>query len=87
MTLRYTVSGDGSLEDGMKVSNRGEYGLLEDSFGNMYIAEGQIFILTKEGSEIKRINLPERPLSITLGGEDSKTLFVTTNSSLYAVRL
>lgn len=87
MTFRYTVSGDGSLEDGMKVSNRGEYGLLEDSVGNMYIAEGQIFILTKEGSEIKRINLPERPLSITLGGEDFKTLFVTTNSSLYAVRL
>lgn len=40
-----------------------------------------------DGRETGRINIPERPISITLGGPDGNVLFLTTVNSLYAVRL
>lgn len=86
-TYCYTVGEDGTLKDASFVCNRGEYGLATDSLNQLYLAEGQIFILDSKGKEVKRINIPERPLSIALGGRDSKTLFITTNKSLYSVRL
>ena len=58
-----------------------------DKEGNIYIAEGQIFVFDKSGKELRRINLEERPLSMTFGGTGGNTLFVTTETSLYGVRI
>ncbi|HEX7585898.1 MAG TPA: SMP-30/gluconolactonase/LRE family protein, partial [Prolixibacteraceae bacterium] len=66
---------------------RGEYASVVDSDGTLYLAEGQIFVFGKNGKETNRINLDERPISMAIGGKDKNTLFVTTNTSFYKVRI
>lgn len=84
-TYAFIVEENGRLKETGLICNRGEYGLATDMSGKLYLAEGQIFVYDIDGNEIKRIDLPERPLSIAIGGEDFNTLFVTTNESFYSV--
>jgi sugar lactone lactonase YvrE len=44
-------------------------------------------VYDKDMNEINRINLTERPLSITFGGKDGNTLFITTANSLFGMRV
>ena len=86
-TYKFSVEADGSLRSEGKVQDRGEYGILCDTSGHLYLAEGQIFVYDDKGVEIKRINLPERPLSMAFGGQNHDVLFVTTNEALYKVAI
>jgi hypothetical protein len=58
-----------------------------DNEGILYVADGQIFVYDKNLKEIKRINIPERPISMAFGGGDGNTPFITTLTSLYSVIL
>jgi hypothetical protein len=58
-----------------------------DNEGILYVADGQIFVYEKNLKEIKRINIPERPISMAFGGGDGNTPFITTLTSLYSVIL
>jgi sugar lactone lactonase YvrE len=42
-------------------------------------------VFDREGKKINQINIPERPLTMTFGGKDKKTLFVNSYKSLYKV--
>ena len=86
-TYKFDVNADGSLSLTGDTIKRGEYGIAYDKDGNMYLAEGQIFVFDRSGKEIRRIEVEERPLSIEIGGKDGGYLFVTTNSSLYRIRI
>jgi hypothetical protein len=86
-TLRTDVDARGKFSNKKEVQPRGETATAVDSNGNLYIAEGQIFVFDKSGKEIRRINVEERPISMTFGGKDGNTLFVTTETSLYSVRV
>ena len=77
----------GKLSNLREVHPRGGYSTSIDKDGNLYVADGQIFVYDKTGKEINRINIPERPISITFGGKDGNTLFATTQNSLYSVRV
>jgi len=77
----------GRLSDLKEIHPRGEYSYVVDKEGNLYVADGQIFVYDKAGKEIKRINVPERPVSMVIGGKEGDTLFITTNSSLYSVKI
>jgi hypothetical protein len=81
------VSVKGQLSNLKEIHSRGEYGCAVDKEGNLYIADGQIFVYDKTGKEINRINVEERPISIVFGGKDGNTLFITTLNSLYSVRV
>jgi len=84
-----TVSVDADLQG--YVSNlkyfaeRGEFGAITDKQGTVYIADGQVYVYDSTGKEIKVIKVPERPTSLTFGGKDGKTLFVTGHGGLYEV--
>lgn len=80
------VAPKGQLSNLKEIHSRGEYGYALDKKGNLYLADGQIFVYDKSGKEINRINVGERPVSLTFGGLDGNTLFITTNSSLYSVK-
>jgi len=81
------VAPNGQLSNLKEIHQRGEYGYAVDKEGNLYVADGQIFVYDKSGKEINRINVEERPISLAFGGTDGNTLFITTNSSLYSIRV
>jgi len=86
-TVRLDVAGDGKVSGMQEVVPRGEYSTAVDGDGNLYVADGQIFVYDRDFKEIRRISLEERPISIAFGGADSGTLFVTTRTSLYGIRI
>jgi sugar lactone lactonase YvrE len=86
-TVQLDVGANGKLSNEKVVHNRGGYSTAVDKDGNLYIAAGQVFVYDINGKEINRINFPERPVSITFGGKDGNTLFASTQTSLYSVKV
>jgi hypothetical protein len=87
ITVRMDVDEKGKLSNLRQIHPRGETSNTVDKEGNLYIAEGQILVFDRAGKELRRINVEERPISIVFGGKDGNTLFVTTETSLYSVRV
>ena len=58
-----------------------------DAHGNVYVANGQIFVYNPAGKEITRIDVPERPLDIVFGGAGKRTLYILSHHSLFAVEV
>jgi hypothetical protein len=86
-TVALDVTPDGSLANLRPAQSHGQYSTAVDRRGNLYIADGEIFVYDKDGRETSRIRLEERPVSIAIGGAEGNTLFVTTSRSLYSVRV
>jgi hypothetical protein len=84
-TVRLDVNPDGTLTNLREAYPRGQYSSEVDKAGNLYIADGEIFVYDKSGKQINRIRLEERPISIVIGGKDFNMLFVTTSKSLYGI--
>jgi hypothetical protein len=85
--VRMDVSANGTLSNLKYFIEMAEFGSAVDSKGNIYVADGHIYVFDKEGKKIGKIEVPERPSSIQFGGTDGKTLFITARSSFYAVRV
>lgn len=86
-TVQLDVDQTGKLTHLTTVHPQGQYSNVVDKEGNLYIADGQIYVYNKNGEETQRITIPERPISITIGGKDRNTLFITTSTSFYAMVL
>ncbi len=81
-----SVNADGTLSSLRLFAEQGGECLAQDRDGNVYLAAGQVFVYNSSGKPIDTIAVPERPLDLVFGGKDSRTLFILTQSSLYAVR-
>lgn len=86
-TVKLQVGSKGYLSAPETFVEKGEFCSAVDDDGNVYIADGQIYIYNKEGKEIGSIEVPERPATITFGGENRSILFITGRSELYQVRI
>ena len=86
VTYSALVGADGTLSDLRAFAPRGGESVAVDRNGNVYVANGQIFVYSPAGSEIARIDVPERPLDIVFGGPDHRTLFVLAHHALFAVK-
>lgn len=86
-TVRLDVGANGSLTNMKEVYPQGQYSNVVDQDGNLYIADGFIYVYDKEGQEVKRISVKERPISLAIGGKDKNILFITTSTSLYNMRI
>ena len=85
---QFKANADGRLSEvAPKMFKRGEYSVVADKAGNVYVAEGDIFVYDSKGNLINTITCEERPMSMAFGGKDGNTLFITTNNSLYKVRV
>lgn len=63
-------------------------GLTVDTRGNLYLTRPSmkmIQVADPAGKELGRILVPEEPSNCAFGGPDMKTLFVTAQTSLYAI--
>jgi hypothetical protein len=80
------VHPNGAMSDLQVFAYRGGEGVAVDARGNVYIAAGQIYVYDPQGKPIDTIDVPERPIRISFGGRDGRTLFIAARTSLYAVR-
>jgi sugar lactone lactonase YvrE len=87
MTYSAHVSVDGTLGDLKPFAERGGESVAEALDGNVYVANGQVFVFDPDGKQIGRIDVPERPLQLIFGGDDRKTLFILAHHALFAVRI
>jgi sugar lactone lactonase YvrE len=85
--VRMDVAPDGTLSNLSYFVEWGEFGSTVDDAGNLYVADGQIYIFDQEGQQKRIIDVPERPSSIQLGGKDRNTLFITSRSKLFSVKI
>ena len=86
-TVRLDVATDGTLSNLHYFAEWGDFSSTVDAEGNVYISDGQIYVFDKNGEEKTVIRTPERPATILFGGKDNNTLFFTSRSSLFRVRL
>jgi hypothetical protein len=87
ITYSARVNPDGKLGDLKPFVERGGESVATDSNGNVYVANGQIFVYNRAGKQIGRIDVPERPLQLIFGGADRKTLFILAHHALFAVKV
>lgn len=85
VTYRATVNADGTLADLKPFAQRGGESVAVGSHGNVYVANGQVFVYSPGGRQIAQIDVPERPLQLIFGGADRKTLFILSHHALFAV--
>lgn len=81
-----TVGPDGTLTNTKLFAEQGGESVAQDEQGDVFIAEGQIFVYNSSGRLIDTIDVPERPIDIVFGGKDGRTLFILTHKSLYSVQ-
>lgn len=87
ITYSAKVNSDGTLADLKPFAQRGGESVAVDGRGNVYVANGQIFVFSPSGKQIAEIDVPERPLQLVFGGPDRKTLFILAHHALFAVRV
>jgi hypothetical protein len=82
-TVSLQVSAEGYVSDLKPFAERGEFDSATDSQGNVYIADGQVYVYDSTGKQTGLIKVPERPTSLTFDGKN--TLYITGHNSLYSV--
>jgi sugar lactone lactonase YvrE len=87
VTYSALVKPDGSLTDLQPFAQRGGESVAVDHNGNVYVANGQIFVYNASGKQIGRIDVPERPLDIVFGGPDGRTLFILAHHALFSAEI
>ena len=85
--VKMDVANDGTLSNLSYFVEQGEFGSAVDKEGNLYIADGEIYIFDKDGKKKGMIRVPERPSTLQFGGKDGNTLFVTGRSKFFGVRI
>jgi hypothetical protein len=86
-TYSARVEADGALSDLRPLAERGGESVALGPDGNIYVANGQIFVYSPEGKQIARIDVPRRPINLIFGGKDGRTLYILTHPALYSVEV
>lgn len=86
-TYSAIVQSTGTLSRLKPFTQRGGESVAVDEHGNVYVANGQIIVYTKDGKQIAEIDVPERPLQLIFGGSDHRTLFILTHHALFAFHI
>jgi hypothetical protein len=86
-TYAYTLGPKGELQNLKVFAQRGGESVTADASGRVYVANGQIFVYGSDGAEMGRIDVPERPLQLLVGGPNRRTLLILTHHALYSVNL
>ena len=93
--MRYRVNPDGTLSDGIvffdMTSAPGDDaldGVKVDTLGDVYVSgPGGLWILSPDGRHLGTIQGPEHPHNLAWGDADGRTLYLTSQTGLYRIRL
>jgi len=83
ITYSAKVKQDGTLTNLKPFAPRGGESVAVDARGNVYVANGQIFVYARDGKQVAEIDVPERPLQLIFGGPDHRTLFILAHHALF----
>ncbi|MGD0628906.1 MAG: glycosyl hydrolase family 28-related protein [Terracidiphilus sp.] len=86
-TYSVLVNSDGTLTELKLFADRGGESVAVDSKGNVYVANGQIFVYNPAGRPIAEIDVPQRPIDLLFGGAGNHTLFILAHHALYAAKV
>jgi sugar lactone lactonase YvrE len=86
-TVSTIVSKDGYINDLKYFAERGEFASAIDNKGNVYIADGQIYVYDSFGKQTGMIKIPERPTGLAFGGAGNNILYITSHNSLFSVKI
>jgi hypothetical protein len=86
-TWSFTPTDNGTLTDPHLFAQHGEAGVITDSAGNVYIADGDLFIYDPTGKQIAFLPIPSRPLSMVFCGQDHHTLLIAARTGVYTLKM
>jgi sugar lactone lactonase YvrE len=81
------VNANGTVTGLKRFADRGGESVAVAANGDVYVANGEVFVYAPDGRPLGRIDVPERPLQLLFGGADRKTLFILAHHALYAVKI
>jgi hypothetical protein len=84
-TVKLDADGSGNVSNLRYFAEKGEFSTATDPEGNVYIADGQIYVFNSAGRQTRLMKTPERPTTLVFGGKRKKDLFFTGTHSLYRV--
>jgi hypothetical protein len=87
ITYSARVKPDGTLAELKPFAQRGGESVAADARGNVYVANGQIFVYAPDGRQIAEIDVPERPLQLIFGGSGHRILFILAHHALFAAQV
>jgi gluconolactonase len=87
-TYRYRMNSDGTLSDKTLFCSMGSDGMTIDNEGNVYLTGRGVTVFNPAGEQIEHIPIDAGwTANVTFGGKDRHTLFMTSQTSLYALRM
>ena len=86
-TVKLNVSPEGYVSDLKLFAEKREFSSAIDANGNVYVADGDLYVFDSNGKKLKTIKTPERPSTIVVGGKDNKTLYMTGSTSVFSCSL
>ena len=82
------VKENGCLENPRVFCEHGEYSVaVSEETGRVYVAEGHILVYDTDGNYLETIRTPKRAGTLAIGGKDKDVLFVTSEDSVYALKI
>jgi hypothetical protein len=86
-TVKLNVDSLGYLSNLNYFAEKGEFSSVPDTYGNVYVADGDVYVYRPDGTKINMIAVPERPSTLVFGGKERKMLYITGRSAFYRILL
>ena len=87
-TYKYTIAGDGSLNDRQLFIEQGSDGMAIDNKGNIYLCGNGISVYNSQGKKIEQIAVPSRSITnVCFSGKKNDILFITAVEAVYTLQM
>ncbi len=86
-TYKYTINKDGSLSERKLFTGMGSDGMTLDNKSNLYLTGRGVTVFNPRGEQIEHIELPGWTANVTFGGKNKDILFITSNKSVYTLKM
>jgi gluconolactonase len=87
-TYVYNINADGRLSGKKLFCSMGSDGMTIDNEGNVYLTGRGVTVFNSAGEKIEHIDIDAGwTANVCFGGRDRKTLFITAQKSLFAIRM